>query len=179
MTGTGFRTVPVDKWSVATRLQLGYTIPTIADPSPDQIEVELIPTEDRYYLGGSTTVRGYRQDQIDGRVLAEPGLPEGGLAEWLFNVELRIPLVWRFGLVGFLDSGGVWQDKRLISLERWIPHSDPNNVQQNDVRYTYGVGLRFATPVGPIRVDYARKWNQPVRSLGGKDDWHFALGQAF
>ena len=179
VSGSGFRRVPVKKWSVATRIQLGYTVPTIADPSPDQIEVELIPTEDRFYLGGSTTVRGYKQDQIDGRVLAQPGLPEGGLAEWLFNVELRIPLFWRFGLVTFLDSGGVWQDKRLISLDRWIPHSDPNNVEQNDVRYTYGVGLRFATPVGPVRVDYARKWNQPAESLGGKDDWHLALGQAF
>jgi outer membrane protein assembly factor BamA len=174
-----FRDFPVDDWVLGTRFQLGYAVPTTQAPSDSIPEVVQIPTEDRFFLGGANSVRGYDQNALDGRIDFREGAPEGGLVEILFNVELRVPLVWKLGLVTFLDAGNVWQDSRQLSLERFVPHGDPNKVDPLDVRYAYGFGLRLATPVGPIRLDYARKWNQPVISPEGRDRWRVALGQAF
>ncbi len=166
---------------VAARIQVGYIKPSSGADSvggrPITSRVELIPSEDRYRLGGASTVRGYVQDELDGAYA--PNQPAGGLAEFLGNVELRVPLFWRLSTVGFLDAGNVWQDKERILWNRFVPHADRNEVSPFDVRYSYGVGIRVATPVGPIRIDYARKWNRPPTDLGGKDKWHVAIGQAF
>jgi outer membrane protein assembly factor BamA len=158
---------------------MGYIRPRGADET-DVPGVELIPNEDRYFLGGANSVRGFSQDFLDGTV---PGAPEGqaagGLAEFLLSLENRMPVRGRFSAVVFLDAGNVWQDRTDIRLERWVPHSDPENVSPEDVRYVYGLGLRFDTGLGPIRLDYARKWNIPADSGEERDRWHFALGHSF
>jgi outer membrane protein assembly factor BamA len=81
--------------------------------------------------------------------------------------------------VFFLDAGNVWQDRRFLTLERLVPHQDRTEVTPYDLRYSYGMGIRFNTALGPIRIDYARKWNRPEDYRGGKDAWHVALGHAF
>jgi len=138
--------------------------------------VQTVPVEDRCFLGGANTVRGYFQDQLDGS-LTTPGLGSGGVVEYLSNLEARFSLVGRFGAVGFLDMGAVWPDPNLVRLRNFVPRSDPNKVRPEDVRYAYGLGLRFRTPLGPVRLDYARKWNY----LPGedKDRIHFAIGHSF
>jgi outer membrane protein insertion porin family len=180
-----FVRIPVRSGVLATRLQLGYIVPsrddsTVAGKLIDT-RVELIPNEDRFFLGGANTVRGYEQDELDGTVSAasiiEKG-QEGGLAEFLFGAELRFRLVWRLSGVAFVDAGNVWQDRRFITLERFIPHGNRSEVDPLDVRYSYGLGLRFNTPLGPVRLDYARRWNRPLDEIG-KDRWHVALGHAF
>lgn len=180
-----FRGLPLDNWVLATRIQAGYIVPSSKDSTvagrPVASQVELIPSEDRYLLGGANTVRGYAQDALDGRPRtdATTTAAEGGLVSLMANVELRIPLFWRLGVVGFLDAGNVWQDRHDITVRRLVPHGNRAEADFKDLRYAYGLGLRLMTPVGPLRVDYARKWNFPLEESEGRDRWHVAIGQAF
>ncbi len=164
---------------LAARVLAGYI--HAADDSlvggrPVSSKVQTIPVEDRYFLGGGNTVRGYFQNELDG-TLGQPGVGPGGLVQWLTNLEARWRLFGRFGAVGFLDMGNVWVDEAQFTLDSFFPHSDPEKVEPTDVRYSYGLGLRFSTPLGPVRLDYARKWNY----LPGedRDRIHFAIGHAF
>jgi len=182
-TVTGIKYVPIapDHWVLATRLQVGYIHPssnsrTVAG-RPITSRVELVPSEDRYRLGGASTVRGYQLDGLTG--VSGPDQPAGGLVELLGNVEVRIPLFWRLSTVTFLDAGNVWQDREELTWSRFVPHENSAEVNPFDVRYGYGLGLRLATPVGPVRLDYARKWNSPLTVQEGKERWYVALGQAF
>jgi outer membrane protein insertion porin family len=182
-----FRGLPIGSWILATRVQVGYIIPSDKDTTvagkPITSRVELIPLEDRYLLGGANSVRGYAQDGLDGQTgtsLAAGGTAgEGGLAQLLVNIEVRVPLFWRLGAVGFLDAGNVWQDRKAITWERFVPHGSRRDVESEDLRYSYGLGIRLGTPVGPFRIDYARKWNQPESNEEGRDRWHVAIGHAF
>jgi len=169
-----------DRLVLAGRVQLGAIDP-LSDLNPAAgftSESDLIPIEDRYVLGGATTVRGFEQDELDGRT--EPNVDtNGGVVTFLGNLETRMHLFSRFSLVAFLDGGNVWRDWSDLTLSAFVPHEDPYEVSTLDVRYAYGLGLRFATPVGPVRVDYARKWNRPETLHEPPDRWHFVLGQAF
>jgi outer membrane protein insertion porin family/translocation and assembly module TamA len=71
----------------------------------------------------------------------------------------------------FLDGGNVWYD-------RW-------DFNLNDLRYDIGPGLRYQTPIGPIRADLGFQLNPiPGLQVNGKDEarhfrFHFSIGQAF
>ena len=88
-----------------------------------------------------------------------------------FSTELRAN-VWRsLGAVIFLDGGNVWSS-------RW-------DFNPNDLRYDVGPGLRYQTPIGPIRADLGFQLN-PITDLivNGKPEarhfrFHFSIGQAF
>ena len=123
-----------------------------------------IPIHERFYLGGGTTVRGYIQDSIG----PPPGpatsdkIPTGGDRMIQLNAEARLNVDGAVGLVLFSDAGNVW-NKQHIKLD--------------DLRASYGIGLRYSTPVGPIRLDYGQKIHrQPGESPG---EFHFNIGQAF
>jgi len=119
-----------------------------------------LPLIERYFLGGRTTVRGYDQDMLGPK--GEDGLPTGGNIFGLINAELRIPLGRGFSMVTFVDGGNVW---RTIS--------DINE----DLRYTAGLGLRYKTPVGPVRIDYGHKLSRKEGESRG--EVHFSFGHAF
>lgn len=188
-TGSMSKFVPVDpgRMILAFRIQAGAidasNAPTTVSGDPVESEVQLVPVEDRYVLGGANTVRGFAQDELDGsRRLPAPGEAdpeEGGILSLLANLETRVGLFSRFSVVGFMDAGNVWQDDGELSLSQFVPHADPDEVDPADLRYTFGGGLRVATPVGPVRLDYARKWNIPAALAEGKDSWHVSLGHAF
>jgi outer membrane protein insertion porin family len=77
-------------------------------------------------------------------------------------MELRVPLVSRFQLVGFFDTGNVFTRVGAIQL--------------SDFSHTAGIGLRVRTPLGPIRLDYGVNLNLSpyLRSIGYKPG-HFFL----
>ncbi|MFA5354744.1 MAG: outer membrane protein assembly factor BamA [Thermodesulfovibrionales bacterium] len=120
-----------------------------------------LPIAERFFLGGRTTVRGYEQDTLGPR--AADGTPIGGNTFLMGNLELRFDLGKGIGLVTFLDAGNVWKDTRIPDVA--------------DLRYTTGLGLRYKTPVGPVRVDYGYKLNKEKGESVG--ELHFSLGQAF
>ncbi|NWF52586.1 MAG: outer membrane protein assembly factor BamA, partial [Nitrospirae bacterium] len=120
-----------------------------------------LPIVERFFLGGRSTVRGYEQDALGPK--GSDGNPTGGNAFILGNFELRSSLGKGIGIVAFLDSGNVWhkvQDTEFGSL-----------------KYTAGLGLRYNTPVGPIRIDYGHKLKREKGESSG--ELHFSIGHAF
>ncbi|MCI0469118.1 MAG: outer membrane protein assembly factor BamA [Nitrospirae bacterium] len=120
-----------------------------------------LPIVERFFLGGRTTVRGYEQDMLGPK--GSDGDPTGGNAFAMANLELRSYIGKGFGVVAFLDGGNVW-----TKLEEM-------NVR--NLKYTSGLGLRYNTPVGPLRVDYGYKLNK--EPLESRAELHFSIGHAF
>jgi len=120
-----------------------------------------LPIAERFFLGGRTTVRGYKQDNLGPK--GADGNPTGGDAFLCGNLELRSYLGKGFGIVTFLDSGNVWQKAK---------NMDPGNL-----KYSIGPGLRYNTPVGPISIDYGHKLNREKGESPG--ELHFLIGHAF
>jgi outer membrane protein insertion porin family len=121
---------------------------------------EILPLVERFFLGGRSTVRGYAQDTLGPRGGA--GNPTGGNAFIETNLELRTSLGKGIGLVTFLDSGNVWQKAGDIN---W------------SLKHAVGLGLRYNTPVGPLRVDYGYKLKKEEGLSRG--EIFFSIGQAF
>jgi outer membrane protein insertion porin family len=123
-----------------------------------------VPLHERFYMGGNTTVRGYTQDSIGPSAVAPNGdpIPQGGSSMTVFNLEFRLFPGEGLGFALFMDAGNVW------------PGQDINI---NDLRASYGVGLRYGTPIGPLRIDYGQKIDrQPDESPG---EVHFNIGHPF
>ena len=160
--------------------------------APASTERRIAHPERRFYAGGSNSVRGYAQNELGARVVSVPvarlllpqNLPKGsaigpvcapeeilaltcnaaGLTETWFlarptggtrlvegSLELRFPL-WGSTLGGaaFLDFGRVWEPM--------------GEVEPPDIEYTPGIGLRYDTPIGPVRVDVGYR-GTPVRDV--------------
>lgn len=120
-----------------------------------------VPPNDRLYLGGGTTVRGYGYRTLG--PVDEDGNPLGGNVMALFNAEARLS-VWRgLGAVVFCDLGGIWTDVQEIS--------------RGTTGFGAGLGIRYDTPIGPIRLDYgfAPTWSNSLK----RGKVYFAIGQAF
>jgi translocation and assembly module TamA len=102
-----------------------------------------VPANRRFYAGGGGSVRGYGYQDI-GPVDAT-GTPTGGLAMIETSAELRIGITDTIGIVPFVDAGMV---------------SAGNSFSGAEFKVGAGVGLRYATPFGPLRVDVALPLNK-------------------
>ena len=118
-----------------------------------------IPVEDRFYSGGSNSIRGWQRAQLGPK--RESGTPLGGNSVVEANVEARYHLFWRLSTVLFVEGGNVW--------------TESYNYQLGDLNYAVGTGLRVDTPIGPVRFDVGFPvWNQK-RST----QFFISVGQAF
>lgn len=90
---------------------------------------------------------------------------------WLLNAEVRVMATEGFGFVLFSDAGRVWLDEN-----EQILINQPDQLRP-PARASYGAGIRYGTPVGPLRIDYGLKINRrPGESRG---ELHFNIGHAF
>lgn len=119
------------------------------------------PIQKRFFLGGRTTVRGFREESLGPR--AADGTPTGGNYMMNLNTELRVPLKYGFNVAVFVDAGSVWI------------HGVPDG--NFDLRKASGLGLRYVTPIGPIGLDYA--WKLDRREGESASEWHFTIGAVF
>ncbi len=129
-----------------------------------------MPFFKRYFLGGATNLRGWGRFEVS--PLSGEGTPIGGLT---FTELLdRGALSGRSATSGrslFLDGGNVW--------------TNPWDFNLNDLRYDIGPGLRYNTPVGPVRLDVGWQLNPiPGLLVNGEPQTralrvHFSIGQAF
>ena len=96
-----------------------------------------VPIFERFFLGGATTLRGQATRSVAPK--DRQGEVIGGDKELLFNTELLIPIIARFRLALFFDAGNAYG---------FGTDFDPT-----DLRYGAGVGVRFFSPLGPMRLD--------------------------
>ncbi|MGE5177854.1 MAG: outer membrane protein assembly factor [Bacteroidota bacterium] len=200
-TGTLF--LPINPATTgAFRVRVGVINPQAARLLPAGTPPDLIlliPPEERFFLGGANTIRGYGENELGSRAQVDstgryleisdttgaehrlPILRVGGRILLLVNAELRHELFGPFGMEVFLDGGNVWERPVDIHLRNLL--SFGGRAGYNDMRYTAGLGLRFATPLGPLRLDYGWKIRMarpdqpdPATSRG---EFHFSVGQAF
>jgi outer membrane protein assembly complex protein YaeT len=150
-----------DKIVFASRLQFGNIRPVGNEPTN-------VPFAKKYFLGGATSIRGWGRYEVGPLV---DGQPVGGNSMIAFSEELRATLRGNLGGVVFLDGGNVWADSFGFKL--------------GDLRYAIGPGLRYQTPVGPIRFDVGYQLNPtPELIVNGSPNFrrwrmHFSIGQAF
>ncbi len=163
---------------VATRIRGGFIEPVSSGvDTSDSLRVARIPWEERFRTGGSNTIRGYPENDV-GRV---NDLDEaiGGLALFLANVEVRFPIFWIIRGGVFLDMGNVWADPAEFKLSRFVDGLEQKDYNPLNVFYGAGGGLRFVTPVGPLRFDYGFKLGSGRAPGEPQGELHVALGQAF
>ncbi len=96
---------------------------------------------DKFYLGGSTTLRGWDTFRFQTEVRNGEVLPSGEIIRLLTNWELRFPLFWKIGCEVFYDGGLLTGNSSSISFR--------------GIQWNQGVGLTLTTPLGPIRLDVA------------------------
>jgi len=128
-------------------------------PGSDQY----IPLSERFYAGGSNTVRGFPLDRL-GPLDPKTGLPLGGEALLVFNQEVRFPLYGDLGASLFVDVGNVY-----LTVQDMFDGFD--------LRYTAGLGMRYRTPVGPVRMEYG--WVLDREEGEGRGEFYLSIGNAF
>ena len=177
-------------WSFARSIRIGILAPyastiSLTFPAPTASPPpQLIPLPERLYGGGGTSLRGFALNQAGPRDSLS-GFPVGGQALLILNQELRFPLKLpyigtKLGGAFFYDGGNVYSRIDRITL-RWAPPKPvfvtayPGQVpgrfnptrcvynctnELNHFSHTVGFGLRYATPVGPIRIDLGYEINR-------------------
>lgn len=120
-----------------------------------------IPPDQRFYAGGPATVRGFRYQGV-GPQYGNTKYAIGGTSMDAGTIEFRQRLPKNFGVVAFGDAGQV---------------SSSSIPGHGKLRVGYGGGVRYFTPIGPVRVDVALPMNRPNR--GDKWELYLGLGETF
>jgi len=185
---------PVGRKLVFARsINLGYLRPITYDLTPvsstpgdiySGTAFERIPIAERFFSGGGNSHRGFPENQAGPRDAAT-GFPVGGQALLFFNHELRFPLIGtNLGGVVFLDSGNVYSRMQDVSFRLSQPHQTqitkdgPRELFGfNYMTHAIGVGVRYRTPIGPVRLDLAFSPNSPrFEGCAGYTDQQFQCG---
>jgi len=148
--------VPIGPTVLASRLRIGTMVAFGNTLAAD------LPVTELFYSGGSDSVRGYGYQKL-GPIGAE-GEAVGGASLLEGSVELRFPIWSALQGVAFADAGQ-------LSLQAW-------GWRPASLLYASGVGLRYRTPLGPIRFDVGVPLNPPNGGVQSYRLW-FSIGQAF
>ncbi len=142
---------------IAPHFEAGYV---------NKTKTKKLPDYEKFYLGGIGSLRGFERDDLAPR--DADGNTIGGDKYVQFNLDLVVPLLKDQGVYGgvFFDTGRVYGDNEKIEL-------DPA-----DLRQSAGLGIRWLSPVGPVRLEYGfildRKSNDH-----GPGNWEFSMASAF
>jgi len=153
---------PLQRWvrqsSIAFGARAGVINSLTASGSD---EATAIPIDERFFNGGSTTVRSFGERDLGPH--DNHGHPVGGEFFTVFNVEYTFPILGELQGAVFTDAGNL------------LPSSE--DIGLNDMRYAIGAGLRYKLPVGPIRLDYGV--NPDPHQFEDFGAFHFSFGFAF
>lgn len=121
------------------------------------LEGKDVPIYERYYLGGISSLRGLRDV---GPTDPETGDLIGGLTMLNFNVEVIFPILKTAGLKGvvFFDTGNAWE----------------SGYHVGDMRKTAGAGIRWYSPIGPLRLEWGYVLDRKDDEPAGR--WEFTIG---
>ncbi len=140
--------------------------PVIENGARKTERVEDVNLSQRFFAGGSNSVRGFGLDRLGAPdVLNDEGLSRGGNGLIVVNAEVRTALSRDLGIVTFMDGGNVFSRVSAIRLP--------------ELRATVGAGLRYRSPIGPLRIDVG--WMVGGIRATDKRRWefHFSIGEAF
>lgn len=148
-------------WETTFRIKgsIGYVI---------ENEEKKLPVYEKFYLGGLNTIRGFDSGKVSPLELNTDGVTYsriGGEKMWYSNVEWIFPIVKDIGLKGlvFFDLGNVYTDS-----ETW---------DVADLRYSTGLGFRWLSPMGPLRLEWG--YNLDPKDGEQQGVWDFSIGGAF
>jgi outer membrane protein insertion porin family len=179
---------------------------------------QLIPLPERLYAGGATSHRGFPINSAGPRD-PQTGYPVGGAGVFVNTLEIRTPpppLRWvgtDLSFVLFYDAGNTFEKSSQIwpsVLRTKQPHSytcrnvsvayttynTPDTCDFNDFTHALGLGLRYHTPIGPVRADFSYNLNPPIYPVfydyttasttpnphvgqAGHFNFFFSIGQSF
>jgi outer membrane protein insertion porin family len=135
----------------------------------DLTVADAVPLPERFFGGGSLSDRAFPENQAGPRDIGTPagpggtatqptGFPLGGNAEFFNNVELRFPLIGdNIGGVLFHDMGNVYSSVGAMSFR--FHQNGPEDFDY--MVHSVGFGIRYKTPIGPVRADFAYSINPP------------------
>jgi translocation and assembly module TamA len=146
-----------------------------------------LPPDQRFYAGGSGTIRGYRYQAVGPQFIDDYN-PVGGTTMNAVNLELRQRIGANFGAVLFADGGGVGEGLNPFTITRhcvFTATSPPTAInptkalppQTGASCVGIGTGVRYYTPIGPIRLDFAMPTVR--RADDDRFEVYIGLGQAF
>lgn len=140
-------------FTLATRLRLGLT---------GGASLSEIPADERFYAGGGGSIRGYAYQTVG--PLNKDGDPTGGRSITDWSIELRKRINDPFGVVAFVDGG----------MAHETPYFNFNDAPQ----WGAGLGFRYFTPIGPVRLDVAVPLNRR-KGIDSSVQFYVSIGQAF
>jgi outer membrane protein insertion porin family len=121
-----------------------------------------LPAYEKFYLGGIDSIRGFKYADISPR---DPSTNDriGGDKFLQLNAEYRFPLLTKLGVMGtvFFDAGNVYG----------------SNMINPFLRTAVGVGFRWFSPMGPLRVEWG--YNLAPKSWEKHSNWEFTVGSQF
>jgi outer membrane protein insertion porin family len=163
-------------------LQLGYITNWNSNTN------QPVPVFERFFVGGPNSVRGFVRASLGptrriagrsndpGTILT--GINIGGDKQLFLNTELEFPILTSVGIKGvlFFDAGNAFDDDQALSLaiDVW---SDPANDYADALRTAAGFGIRWLSPIGPLRFE----WGFPLAPINGENDmvFEFSIGNSF
>ncbi len=126
---------------------------------PEEFQSALVPASERYFAGGRTSHRAYDRDQLgilgqtlfpaSGNSIEDQLVEVGGNGLAVLNLDYRFPISGPVGGVVFFDYGNVWADWTDIDLADFKPGA--------------GIGIRYASPIGPVRLEIGWKLDPEPR----------------
>ena len=165
--------LPLGRFGVLAGSARGGAIePLIGGATPREALEASVPAAELFYAGGRTTHRAYRRDElgiVDETILLDPGdstpdpYPAGGGGLALFNFEYRFPVAGPVGGTLFVDGGNVW--------------TDYNDVRTGNFKWGAGLGVRYLSPVGPLRLEIG--WKLDREPFEDPYVWFISLGNPF
>ena len=172
-----------DNWVIRFNAELGRITSTRAN--------EATPITERYFLGGSQTIRGFDSYTLSPCITrpvgADPGASTvcdeiGGHKSLHFNLELEFPIVQSFGLRGvvFMDAGNAFglRDSYSLKPDFLVSRDNREDEYGNVLRTSVGFGVRWRSPIGPLRFE----WGFPLARLPGVESavrFEFGIGNVF
>ncbi len=133
----------------------------IANPFSD---TEKVPIYERFFAGGSSTIRGYHERKV-GPIDPVTEDPIGGEALFVYNTEYTYSLTDFLKLAVFFDTGNVWKKC--------------SDFLSGGFKSSVGLGLRVKTPIGPISVDYGWPLNKEPGEEKKEGRFHFNVSRGF
>lgn len=125
---------------------------------------DYVPIYERFFAGGSRTIRGYDERKV-GPLDSVNNDPAGGESMVVGNIELTIPVLDFMKLAAFYDTGNVWKEMEDFGA--------------GGFKSGIGMGIRFKTPIGPINLDYGYPLDEEPGEDSKSGKFYFSVSRGF